>query len=88
MPGESLNAYKALVFTRVGKALQVNNPTAYHVSFFRVSVGDQVINDAGMVAPKVHWPGRCRKVQVEPSVGKPSMIMAVLRRRPVRHSNS
>lgn len=58
MPGESLNAYKALVFTQVGKALQVNNPTAYHVSFFRVSVGDQVINDAGMVAPKstLAWP--------------------------------
>lgn len=52
IPGDVTNAYQALVFTRAGEELRVNNPTPYYVSFFRVSVGDKDINDAGMVAPK------------------------------------
>lgn len=50
--GDVADAYRALVFKRQGNQLHVNNPTAYHISFFRVSVGNKDIDDAGMVAPK------------------------------------
>lgn len=52
LAGSASDAYKELKFSRSGNQLQVNNPTAYHVSFFRVSVGDKDIKDAGMVAPQ------------------------------------
>lgn len=50
--GDSAEAYKALIFTRNGRHLKVNNPTPYYVSFFRVSVGGKEIKNAGMVAPQ------------------------------------
>lgn len=58
LPGSAGEAYKSLKFSRSGHQLLVNNPTAYHVSFHRLSVGDQEIENAGMVAPKstLAWP--------------------------------
>lgn len=52
LPGIAGDAYKALTFSRTGNQLVVNNPTPYHVSFFRVSVGGKEIKNAGMVTPK------------------------------------
>ncbi|MBW1250806.1 molecular chaperone [Pseudomonas tolaasii] len=52
LPGTAADAYKALVFARNGDQLQVNNPTPYYVSFYRISVGDKEIKDPGMVAPR------------------------------------
>lgn len=52
LPGSANDAYKALKFSRSGNQLLVNNPTPYHVSFYRVSVGKEEIKNAGMVAPQ------------------------------------
>lgn len=52
LSGQANDAYKVLTFTRSGNQLIVNNPTPYHVSFYKVSVGDKEIKDPGMVAPK------------------------------------
>ncbi|AZD67414.1 P pilus assembly protein, chaperone PapD [Pseudomonas chlororaphis] len=52
LSGSASEAYKSLKFSRSGNQLQVNNPTPYHVSFYRVSVGKEEITDAGMVAPQ------------------------------------
>ncbi|WP_314188623.1 molecular chaperone [Yersinia massiliensis] len=50
--GHAADAYKALSFSRQGKQLLVNNPTAYHVSFHTLKVGTHEIKGALMVAPK------------------------------------
>lgn len=57
LSGSASEAYKALQFSRSGNQLKVNNPTPYHVSFYRVSVGKDEIESAGMVAPKssMNW---------------------------------
>ncbi|WP_242487835.1 fimbrial biogenesis chaperone [Pseudomonas sp. TH31] len=52
LSGSASDAYKSLKFSRSGNQLQVNNPTPYHVSFYRVSVGKAEIENAGMVAPQ------------------------------------
>ncbi|WMI97535.1 molecular chaperone [Pseudomonas chlororaphis subsp. aurantiaca] len=52
LTGNAAEAYKALTFSRKGSQLIVTNNTPYYVSFFRVSVGDKEIDNAGMVAPK------------------------------------
>lgn len=52
LPSSAGEAYKALKFSRTGNQLTVNNPTPYHVSFHRVSVGEKEIKDAGMVSPQ------------------------------------
>ncbi|QJI40170.1 molecular chaperone [Pseudomonas sp. ADAK2] len=52
LSGSASEAYKSLKFSRSGNQLQVNNPTPYHVSFYRVSVGNAEIENAGMVAPQ------------------------------------
>lgn len=52
LDGIAAEAYRTLTFERTGNQLKVNNPTPYYVSFFRVSVGDKEIKNAGMVAPK------------------------------------
>lgn len=52
LSGNAGDAYKALKFTRSGNQLLVNNPTPYHVSFYKVSVGNKEVNDPGMVAPQ------------------------------------
>ena len=58
LSGSPAEAYKSLTFERQGNQLRVNNPTPYHVSFYRVSVGASEIEDAGMVAPNssLSWP--------------------------------
>lgn len=52
LSGNAADAYKALTFTRSNNQLTVKNPSAYYVSFYRVSVGGKEIKDAGMVAPQ------------------------------------
>ncbi|AZD09518.1 Chaperone protein fimC precursor [Pseudomonas chlororaphis] len=52
LPGSAGEAYKELKFSRSGNQLVVNNPTPYYVSFYRVSVGEKEIPNAGMVAPQ------------------------------------
>lgn len=39
LSGNATDAYKALKFTRSGNQLLVNNPTPYHISFYKVNVG-------------------------------------------------
>ncbi len=58
LQGNAAEAYKSLTFVRQGNQLRVNNPTPYHVSFYRVSVGASEIDNAGMVAPhsSLSWP--------------------------------
>lgn len=51
LSGSAGEAYKTLTFTRNGNKLVAYNPAPYHVSFYRVSVGDKEIKNAGMVAP-------------------------------------
>lgn len=52
LSGNAGDAYKALIVTRSGNQLLVNNPTPYHVSFYQVSVGGKEVNDPGMIAPQ------------------------------------
>lgn len=58
LASQASDAYKALTFTRKGNQLQVTNPTAYSIAFYRVSVAGQEIKDAGTVAPfsNLSWP--------------------------------
>lgn len=51
LEGNAGDAYKALIFHRHKNQLLANNPTQYHVSFQRLSVGDEEIEEAGMIAP-------------------------------------
>lgn len=52
LSGNAADAYKMLKFTRSGNQLLVGNPTPYHVSFYKVSVGGQEIKNPGMIAPQ------------------------------------
>lgn len=49
--GNANDAYKSLKFSRNGEQLKIDNPTPYHISFYRLSVGGSEIKDAGMIAP-------------------------------------
>lgn len=51
LAADAADAYKKLTFSRQGNQLQVKNPTAYNIAFYRVSVGGQEIQQAGSVAP-------------------------------------
>lgn len=45
------NAYKEITFTRDGDKLIANNPTPYHVTFNKVSVGGVDIKDVNAMVP-------------------------------------
>ncbi|WP_313139808.1 fimbria/pilus periplasmic chaperone [Stenotrophomonas sp.] len=51
LPGHARDAAGALQWSRDGNALQVHNPSAYHVTFSRVTLPDGRTVDADMVAP-------------------------------------
>ncbi|MGF6562905.1 molecular chaperone [Erwinia aphidicola] len=45
------DAYKKLTFSRRGNQLQVTNPTAYQIAFYRVKVGGVEIKEPGSITP-------------------------------------
>jgi len=45
------DAYKKLTFSRQGNQLQVTNPTAYQIAFYRVIVGGVEIKEPGSITP-------------------------------------
>ncbi|HDS1299934.1 MULTISPECIES: fimbria/pilus periplasmic chaperone [Stenotrophomonas maltophilia group] len=51
LTGHARDAANALVWSRDGDALQVHNPSAYHVTFSRVTLPDGRAVEADMVAP-------------------------------------
>ena len=58
LAGNAGDAYKTLIFSRLGGALTAHNPTPFFVSFAHLSVGGQDIKQPGMIAPlsTQSWP--------------------------------
>ena len=52
--GDAEESYKLLTFRRVGKQLEVKNPTNYYVTINQLKMGNQIVNlnDAEMIAPQ------------------------------------
>ncbi|MCG3463604.1 molecular chaperone [Xenorhabdus bovienii] len=52
------NAYQQLTFSRQNGQLVVQNPTPFHISFHNITVGNNPVPEAGMVAPfsRRQWP--------------------------------
>lgn len=51
LQGSPDEAYRQVTFSREGRQLVAHNPTPYHVTFNRLSVGSREIKDAPMVPP-------------------------------------
>lgn len=52
LPSEdALKAYEKLSFEKQGNSLKAKNPTPYYISFGELKVGNQVIDNPGMVPP-------------------------------------
>ncbi|UVC28086.1 molecular chaperone [Pantoea sp. SOD02] len=49
--GDAQSAYKQLTFAKSGNNLVVTNPTAYYVTFNKVSVDGRDVNDVSMMVP-------------------------------------
>ncbi len=58
LPGNARDAAAALVWTRAGNALQVTNPTAYHVTLSTLTLADGRKVEVDMIAPgqQVRYP--------------------------------
>ncbi|CNH56963.1 putative fimbrial chaperone protein [Yersinia aldovae] len=52
LPNALANAYKTLTFSRHGNQLQVNNPSAYRISFHSLKIGGNEIKNVTMIAAK------------------------------------
>ncbi|HDL7824298.1 TPA: hypothetical protein PXP39_001944 [Yersinia enterocolitica] len=52
LPNTLANAYKTLTFSRHGNQLQVNNPSAYRISFHSLKIGGNEIKNVTMIAAK------------------------------------
>ncbi|MGP0906807.1 fimbrial biogenesis chaperone [Serratia sp. CY76391] len=51
LPGVSTEAYKQLTFSRTGSTLTVKNPTAYYITFSKISVGGRELDNIRDMVP-------------------------------------
>ncbi|MFU0882560.1 molecular chaperone [Kluyvera cryocrescens] len=58
LPGDAEEAWQKLTFQTLGSSLVAHNPTPYFVSFFSLSVGNEELDEPGMIAPfsNKSWP--------------------------------
>ncbi|WGL98886.1 molecular chaperone [Arsenophonus sp. aPb] len=52
--GDAEESYKLLTFRRLGKQLEVKNPSNYYVTINQLKIGNQIVNlnDTDMIAPQ------------------------------------
>lgn len=52
LPGDPLEAYQQLRWTRNSQGVQLTNPTPYYINLIQVSVNGKALSNAGVVPPK------------------------------------
>lgn len=52
LPGDPLEAYQQLRWTRNSQGVQLTNPTPYYINLIQVSVNGKALSNVGVVPPK------------------------------------
>lgn len=52
LPGDPLEAYQQLRWTRNSQGVQLTNPTPYYINLIQLSVNGKALSNAGVVPPK------------------------------------
>ncbi|EFB4131423.1 fimbrial chaperone [Escherichia coli] len=52
LPGDPLEAYQQLRWTRNSQGVQLTNPTSYYINLIQVNVNGKALSNAGVVPPK------------------------------------